>query len=174
MSVRLSVQGTAARRLVVLLGFLPIEYDPGCDAANGKDGCDNDQSDCPTGKGIAFLIGLNKFLIIIRIFCVHLSAILACPSCKHKLPFFCIHKRMLIILMLFCGVCYSKSLTAVETKKLVIASFCAGREHPINFLFYNTRAKKAAIFFIFLSMEIFLFSFNLLHNAMIFHEEVRY
>ena len=34
--------------------------------------------------------------------------------------------------MFFCGVCYSKSLSAVEAKKLVIAPFCAGREYPIN------------------------------------------
>ena len=79
------------RCLIVLLDFLPVERDPGRDAANGKHGCDNDQSDHPTGKSLAFLIGLNKFLIIFHIFCVHLSAISTGPSCKEKLSIFCLH-----------------------------------------------------------------------------------
>ena len=62
MSVRLSVQGTAARRLVVLLGFLPIEYDPGRDAANGKHGCDNDQSDRPTGESVLGVFNIEDLI----------------------------------------------------------------------------------------------------------------
>src|SRR5699024_6148442 len=48
------------RCLVVLLDFLPVERDPGRDAANGKDGCDNDQSDRPTGESVFGIFNIEN------------------------------------------------------------------------------------------------------------------
>ena len=50
------------RCLVVPLDFLPVERDPGRDAANGKDGCDNDQSDRPTGESVFGIFNIENLI----------------------------------------------------------------------------------------------------------------